>query len=274
MGQSGFVEGRNVTVDYRWAEGQPDRLPALAADLVRLQVAAIATTGGPAPGLAAKAATSTIPIVFIANDPVRIGLVASLNRPGGNATGVNVLRAEMEGKRLGLLRELVPNAALIAVLLNPDHPDRQVQSKDIQDGALALGQQIHVLSARNQQEIDNAFATLPTLKAGALLVGANPFFAGRREQIVTLASHYRIPTIYEGHEFAEAGGLMSYGTSLPDAYRQIGVYTGRVLKGEKPADLPVVQSAKFEFVINLKTARALGIDVPGALSARADEIME
>lgn len=228
----------------------------------------------PAAGLAAKAATSTIPIVFIANDPVRIGLVVSLNRPGGNATGVNVFRAEMEGKRLGLLRELVPKAALVAVLQSPNHPDFEVQSRDIQDGARALGQPIHVLLARDQQEIDRAFAALPNLKADALSVAANPYFASQREQIVSLARHYRIPTIYEGREFTEAGGLMSYGTSLPDAYRQIGVYTGRVLKGEKPVDLPVAQATKFEFAINLKAARAVGIDVPGVLSARADEIME
>jgi len=198
LGQSGYVEGQNVIIEYRWAEGQFDRLPALAADLAARKVASIATTGGPAAGLAAKAATSTIPIVFIANDPVRIGLVASLNRPGGNATGVNVFRAEMEGKRLGLLRELVPKAALVAVLQSPNHPDFEVQSRDIQEGARALGQSIHVLPARDQQEIDRAFASLPNLKADALAEAANPYFASQREQIVTLVRHYRIPAIYEG----------------------------------------------------------------------------
>jgi putative ABC transport system substrate-binding protein len=237
-------------------------------------VAVIAATGGPASGLAAKGATSTIPIVFIANDPVRIGLVARLNRPGGNATGVNAFLQEMEGKRLGLLREIVPGASLIAVLLNPNDADVDVQRRDIDEAARAVGQPIHVLNASSERDIHAAFETLAGLKAGGLLVGANPFFNSRREQIVTLSVHYRIPAIYEVREFVVAGGLMSYGTSLPDAYRQVGIYTARILNGEKPADLPVMQATKFEFVINLKTAKALGLEVPPALSARADEVIE
>ena len=274
LSETGFAEGKNVVIEFRWAEGQIDRLPALAAELARRPVAVIAATGGPVTGVAAKAATSTIPIVVIANDPVRLGLVASLNRPAGNVTGVNVFLQEMEGKRLGLLRELAPAAALMAVMLNPDGPDFDVQLKDAQEAARAMGQHIHVQRASGEQDIHAAFATFAGLKAGALLVTASPFFQSRREQIVTLAAHYRIPAIYETREYAEVGGLMTYGTSLPEAYRQVGIYTGRILKGDKPADLPVVQSTKFEFVINLKTAKALGIEVPPSLSARADEVIE
>jgi putative ABC transport system substrate-binding protein len=274
LAASGYVEGQNVAVEYRWADGLSDRLPALAAELVSRKVAVIATVGGPTSGLAAKAATSAIPIVFIANDPVRIGLVASLNRPGGNATGVNVFLQEMEGKRLGLLREIVPTASLIAVLLNPRGADVDIQKRDIDEAARAVGQPIHVLNASNERDIHDAFEALARLKAGGLLVAANPFFNSRREQIVTLSVHYRIPAIYEVREFAVAGGLMSYGTSLPDAYRQVGIYAARILNGEKPADLPVMQATKFEFVINLKTAKALGLEVPPALSARADEVIE
>jgi putative ABC transport system substrate-binding protein len=274
LASSGYVEGQNIAVEYRWADGLSDRLPGLAADLVSRKVAVIAATGGPASGLAAKGATSTIPIVFIANDPVRIGLVARLNRPGGNATGVNAFLQEMEGKRLGLLREIVPGASLIAVLLNPNDADVDVQRRDIDEAARAVGQPIHVLNASSERDIHAAFETLAGLKAGGLLVGANPFFNSRREQIVTLSVHYRIPAIYEVREFVVAGGLMSYGTSLPDAYRQVGIYTARILNGEKPADLPVMQATKFEFVINLKTAKALGLEVPPALSARADEVIE
>jgi putative tryptophan/tyrosine transport system substrate-binding protein len=274
LAASGYVEGQNFAVEYRWADGLSDRLPALAADLVSRKVAVIATVGGPTSGLAAKAATSTIPIVFIGNDPVRIGLVASLNRPGGNATGVNVFLQEMEGKRLGLLREIVPTASLIAVLLNPQGVDVDIQKRDIDEAARAVGQPIHVLNASNERDIHDAFEALARLKAGGLLVAAHPFFNSRREQIVTLSVHYRIPAIYEVREFAVAGGLMSYGTSLPDAYRQVGIYAARILNGEKPADLPVMQATKFEFVINLKTAKALGLEVPPALSARADEVIE
>jgi putative ABC transport system substrate-binding protein len=272
--ETGHVEGQNVVIEYRWAEGQAARLPAMAAELVRRPVAVIAATGGPGPALATKQLTSTIPLVFIGNDPVRAGLVTSLNRPGGNATGVNVFLQEMESKRLGLLRELVPTAPLIAVLIYPSGQDFDLQLKDIEDSARTLGQRIHVLRATSQHEIDTAFTTLAELKPGALLVCASPFFNNRREQIVALANHYKIPTIYEVREYVLAGGLMSYGTNLPDAYRQVGIYTGRILKGEKPGELPVFQMTKFEFVINLKAARALGIDVPGALSARADEVIE
>jgi putative ABC transport system substrate-binding protein len=274
LGETGQVDGQNVTLEYRWAEGQPDRLPALVADLVRRRVAVISATGGPAPGLAAQKATSTIPIVFIGSDPVKLGFVKSLNRPGGNMTGVNVFLQEMEGKRLGLLRELLPNAKSIVALLNPNEPEIDLQLRDVNEGARILGQQIHVLRASNMQDIDSAFVGLSALKPSALLVGASAFFNSRREQIVTLANHYRIPAVYEVRDFAVAGGLMSYGTSLPDAYRQVGVYTGRILKGEKAADLPVVQATKFELVINLKTAKALGLEVPSGLAARADEIIE
>jgi ABC-type uncharacterized transport system substrate-binding protein len=274
LGESGYVEGQNVAVEYRWAEGLSDRLPGLAADLVSRKVTVIATTGGPTSALAAKAATSTIPIVFIANDPVRIGLVTSLNRPGGNATGVNVFLQEMEGKRLGLLREIVPAASLIAVLLNPQGADVDIQRRDIDEAARAVGQSIYLLNASSERDIHAAFETLARLKAGGLLVAANPFFNSRREQIVTLTGHYRIPAIHEVREFAVAGGLMSYGTSLPDAYRQVGIYTARILNGEKPADLPVMQATKFEFVINLRAAKAIGLDIPPTLLARADEVIE
>jgi putative tryptophan/tyrosine transport system substrate-binding protein len=271
----GYVEGNNVAIEYRWADGAYDRLPTLAADLVRRRVAVIAATGGHLSGLAAKAATSSIPIVFNAGeDPVTLGLVASINRPGGNATGIYIFLAEMDTKRLELLRELVPNAALIAVLLNPTWIRFKAVSKEIAEAARAAGQRIDIVEASNEHEIHGAFKRIAPLRPQALLVGADPFFNARREQLVTLANHYAIPAIYELREFAVAGGLMSYGTSLTEAYRQVGVYTGRILKGEKPAELPVVQSAKFELVINLKTAKALGLEVPPMLLARADEVIE
>ena len=275
LGEAGYVEGRNVAVEYRWGEGQNDRLPALAADLVGRQVAVIAATGGNAAALAAKTATTKIPIVFSGGgDPVRLGLVASLSRPGGNATGVNMFTSALEPKRLGLLRELVPSAALIAVLINPNSPNFETQLKDLQEAARAAGQQIHILHASSEGELDTAFVTLTQLQAEAALIGSDPFFNSRRDHIVALAARYAIPAIYEWREFAAAGGLMSYGTDLAEAYRQVGIYTGRILKGDKPADLPVMQSLKFDFVINLKTAKALGLDVPPGLSARADEIIE
>jgi ABC-type uncharacterized transport system substrate-binding protein len=273
--ESGYVEGQNVAIEYRWAEGQYDQLPALAADLVRRQVAVIAATGGPASGLAAKAATPAIPIVFVSGgDPVKEGFVSSLNRPGGNATGVNVLLTAMEGKRLGLLRDLVPTASLIAVLLNPTNPPFDAQLSDIREAARAAGQQIHILHANSEREIDAAFTMAVEVRAGALLVAADPFIFSRRDRVVALAARHAIPTIYEGREYVVAGGLASYGVSLADAYRQVGNYTGRILKGEKPADLPVVQSTKFEFVLNLKTAKTLGVSISDNLLTLANEVIE
>ncbi len=272
---AGYVEGRNVAIEYRSADGHTDRLLTLAGDLVRRRVALIVATGGAAAGLAASAATTTIPIVFASDsDPVTSGLVASLNRPGGNATGVYVFQQVLEGKRLALLRELVPAAPLIAVLLNPTNANFQTQLRGVQEAARTVGQQLNILSASTERDFDTAFETATESRAGALLVGSDPFFNSRLDQVVALAARHVIPAIYEGRDFAVAGGLASYGTSLTDAYRQVGIYTGRILKGEKPADLPVVQSIKFEFVINLKTAKALGLDVPAGLSARADEIIE
>ena len=273
--QGGFAEGQNVAIAYRWAEGQYDRLPALAADLVHRHVAVIATTGGTQSALAAKGATATIPIVFgTGDDPVKFSLVASLNRPGRNATGVNFLLTGIEAKRIGLLHDLVPTAALIGVLFNPNNSNFETQLRDVQEAAHSIGQQIHVLHASSEPDIHAAFKTFVQMRVQALLVGGDPFFNGRREQIVTLAAHYAIPTIYELREFAAAGGLMSYGTNLPDSYRQIGIYTARILKGEAPADLPVLQPTKFELVINLKTTKALGITIPPGVLAIADEVIE
>jgi putative ABC transport system substrate-binding protein len=273
--QTGYIDGQNVTIEFRWAEGDYDRLPEMAADLVRRKVAVLASTGGPPSVLAAKAATTTIPIVFtIGTDPIRLGVVTSLSRPGGNITGVNLFAAAMESKRLGLLRALIPGVQLIAVLLNPNRPNYALQVRDVQEPAAAIGQQIRILSASNESDIDAAFATAVQLRAGAMLVSADPFFNSQRDKIIALAARYSIPAVYEWREYALAGGLMSYGTNISDGYRQAGVYAGRILKGEKPADLPVVQSARFELVINLKTAKALGIEVPPNLSAEADEIIE
>jgi putative ABC transport system substrate-binding protein len=275
LGEAGYVEGQNVTIEYRWAGTDYARLPMLAADLVRRHVAVIVAVGGSAPASAAKAATTTLPIVFsTGGDPVRLGLVASLNRPGGNATGVSVLLAEMEGKRLGLLRDMVPTAHLIAVLLNPRSPVSASELKDIHQAARAVGQQIHILNASSEQDLDAAFASLAQLGAGALLVGSDPFFNSRRGYLVSLAARYAIPAIYEGREHTIAGGLMSYGTRLTEGYHQVGVYAARILNGAKPADLPVFQLTKFEFVINLKTAKALGLDVPLRLQEIADEVIE
>jgi putative ABC transport system substrate-binding protein len=263
-----------VAIEYRWAEGQTDRLPALAADLVRRQVGVIAAAGS-APALAAKTATATIPIVFSGGgDPVRLGLADSLSRPGGNATGVNMFSTSLEPKRLGLLREIVPNAALIAVLVNPTGPNSEAQSRDIQEAARAVGQKIHILHASSEGELDTSFATVTQLRAAALLTGSDFFFNSRRDHIVALAARHAIPAIYEWREFAAAGGLMSYGTNLAETYRQVGIYTGRILKGDKPADLPVVQPTKFEFVINLKTAKVLGLAIPNSMQLLADEVIE
>jgi ABC-type uncharacterized transport system substrate-binding protein len=273
--ETGYIDGQNVTIEFRWAEGHYDRLPAMAADLVHRKVAVLISTGGSPSVAAAKAATSTIPIVFTSGvDPIRFGYVTSLSHPGGNITGVNLFVSSLEGKRLGLLHALIPETRLIAALLNPNRPDHAVQMRDVEEAARTIGQQIHHLSASNESEIDAAFATATQLRAGAMLVGADPFFNSQRDKIIALAAGHAIPAIYEQREYALAGGLMSYGTSFTDSYRQVGIYAGRILKGEKPGDLPVVQSTKFEFVINLKTARALGIEVPPNLSAEADEIIE
>ncbi len=276
LSEAGYVEGRNVAIEYRWAEGEYDRLPALAAELVRRQVAVIAAGGGVAAALAAKAATTTIPIVFSGGggDPVKLGLVASLNRPGGNVTGVSILTAALGAKRLGLLRELLPSATLIAVLINPTNPNSEIQLKDIEEAARTVGQQIFILYASNERDFDAAFAIIVERRAGALVVGADPYFNSRRDQLAGLAARHAIPAMYEQREFAVAGGLASYGTSLTDSFRQVGDYAGRILKGEKPADLPVMQPTRFELVINLKTATALRLTVPPTLLARADEVIE
>jgi ABC-type uncharacterized transport system substrate-binding protein len=275
LNETGYVEGQNVTVEYHWLEGQYDRLPALMADLVRRRVAVIAAFANP-PALAAKAATTIIPIVFgVGQDPVRMGLVASLARPGGNATGVNFFNQEAVAKRLGLLHDLVPKAVRIAVLVNPANPSAiEATLQEIPEAARSLGLQIAVLKASTSREIEAAFSTLVLDRADALFVAPDGFFVGRRVQFVTLAAHNRVPAAYTQREFVQAGGLMSYGTDIPDMYRQVGVYTGQTLKGVKPADLPVVQSTKFEFAINMQTARALGLEVPNSLQLLADEVIE
>jgi putative ABC transport system substrate-binding protein len=271
----GYVEGQNVAIEYRWAEGQYDRLPALAADLVRRGVAVLATTGGEPSALAAKAATSTIPIVFtVGGDPVKIGLVASLNRPGGNATGVSLLTTVPEAKRLGLLHELVPNAALIGVLINPNYQGAEAQSREVQDAARAIDRPIEIAMAGNDRQLEAAFGTLVQQHADALLVGADPFFGTRRDRIIALAAQFKLPAMYQFRDYPVAGGLMSYGINITDGYRQVGVYTGQVLKGAKPADLPIHLSIKFEFIINLKSAKALGLQIPDKLIALADEVIE
>jgi len=273
LNEAGIIEDQNARVEFRWAEGHPDRLPALAADLVRSQVAVIVATGGS--NLSAKAATTTIPIVCaVGADPVKLGLVASINRPGGNITGISVFTTTLEAKRLGLLHELVPKAPLFGVLFDPNWPGAADQLPEIEAAARAIPQSIQVLNVSNEGDIDAAFAAFVKARVGALSVSGGPFFVSWRDQIIALAARHAIPTAYELREFAVAGGLMSYGPSLPDVYRQIGIYAGRILKGEKPADLPVIQPTKFEFFINLKTAKALGLDIPPTLLALADEVIE
>jgi putative tryptophan/tyrosine transport system substrate-binding protein len=272
--EAGYFEGQNVAIEYRSAEGHYDRLPALAADLVRRQVTVIVATGTLGPAMAAKAVTSSIPIVFTGEDPVRAGLVASLNQPGGNATGVSTLATELGSKHLGLLHELAPNATTIVVLNNPTSTSGERYWQDVQSTARSLGKQIRVLKAVNEGEIDAAFVAMARERPDALLLGPDPFLVSRREQIVTLANHYKLPALYLWREFAEVGGLASYGPSHTEPYRLVGIYTGRILKGAKPADLPVIQSTKFELVINLRTARRLGFEIPPMLLARADEVIE
>jgi putative ABC transport system substrate-binding protein len=275
LAETGFAEGRNVAIEYRWAEGKYDRLPGLAAELVRLKVDVILASGGAPPALAAKAATSTIPIVFTAiSDPREGNLAASLNRPGGNLTGITILTAELDSKRLELLCTLMPAAKVVAALANPQRSDIEKQTRDVQVTAATLRRELVILRAGNEPEIDAAFAALRERGADALVVLADPYFTSRREQIVALAARYRVPAIFQWREFAIAGGLMSYGPSLVDAYQRAGVYTGRILKGESPANLPVLQPDKFEFVINLKTAKALGLVISDPILLRADEVIE
>jgi putative ABC transport system substrate-binding protein len=272
--EAGYVEGHNVAIEYRWAEGHYDRLPALAADLVRRQVAEIVTAGTPA-ALAAKAANSTIPIVILVGvDPVQIGLVASLNRPGGNVTGLAVLGFELAAKRLEVLHELLRTSAAVALLVNPNTPATEPETKGVRDAARSLGLQLHVLDASTEGEIDAAFGKLVELRAGGLLVSVDSFFISQRAQIVALAARHAMPAIYGLREFAAAGGLMSYGPDLADAHRQIGIYAGKILKGAKPADLPVQRVVRLEFLINLKTAKTLGLTFPITLLGRADEVIE
>ncbi len=270
----GYSEGQNVQIEYRWAEGHYDRLPALAADLVQRQVTVIATGGTPT-AFAAKAATSAIPIVFnVGTDPVRAGLVASLSRPGANMTGVAILTSEMSPKLLELLHELVPSAAIVALLINPTNPNVVEEMKALQGAARSLGLQLRILNANNEGEIEAAFAALVEQRVGSVVVPADPFLNSRRDQIVALAARHRMPAIYSVSEITSSGGLMSYGISLTDTYRHAGIYAGKILRGAKPADLPVQQVTKLELVVNLMTARALGIEVPGSLLARADEVIE
>jgi putative tryptophan/tyrosine transport system substrate-binding protein len=273
--QLGYVDGENVVIVYRWALGQYDRLPAFAAELVEKHVSVLVATGGEPAALAAKSATSTIPIVFaIGGDPIKLGLVASYNRPGGNATGANILAAEMDGKRLGLLHEMMPNASHVGVLLNPNFPAYADQLNDLQHAARIANLEVEILHANTDREIDTAFEISSRKRVEALVLTASPFFDTRRDKLVALAAGHALPTIYHFREFAVAGGLMSYGVSIPHIYHQIGVYAGRILKGDNPANLPVQQPTKFELVVNLRTAKTLGLTIPPTLLARADEVIE
>jgi len=275
LSETGYVEGQNVAIEFRWAEGHYDRLPALAADLVRAGVAVIVATGGATSALAAKQTTTSIPIVFsTGGDPIKEGLVASVNRPGGNVTGVSLLTTGLDAKRLEILHEVLPSASVIGVLINPNNANAAAQSAIVQDAGRTMGQKVLILHASSEREFAAAFTTMVQSRINALIVGADPFFSSQRDQLIALTARYRVPAIYEWHEFVQAGGLMSYGSNLPEAYHQIGIYAGRVLKGEKPGDLPVVQSTRVEFAVNLKTAKALGVTVPLPLLGRADEVIE
>jgi putative ABC transport system substrate-binding protein len=275
LADAGFIEGKNVAIEYRFSDGLLERLPAMALDLVRRQVAVIFAAGGDVPILVAKGATATIPIVFITGyDPVKNGLVASLNRPGGNLTGMTLIAGQLGAKRLEILRELVPKTALIAMLVYPNNPNAEPDTADLQAAARTVGQQVHVLNASNAEEIDAAFVTLTQLRAGALMVNPDPFFLGRRAQIVALAARHAVPTLYYAREYPDSGGLISYGANFATAYRQAGNYVGRILKGAKPADLPVQAPVRYETVLNLKTAKTLGIDVPTSVLLRATEVIE
>ena len=275
LNAAGYVDGQNLTIEYRWAEGHPDRLPSLAEDLVRRGVVLVFAVGGTEPARAAAAATRTIPIVFVsAADPVKTGLVSSLNRPGGNVTGVSALGSALETKRLGLLHQLVPKPGLIGVILNPEYPAAEVELRGLQEGAAELKQQIQVVNVSKEQELEPAFATLVQSNAVSLLVATDVFLLNQRKQVIALAERHAIPTIYGFREFAVDGGLMSYGPSLPNAYRRAGDYVARILKGEKPADLPILQPTKFELLINLRTAKLLALDVSPNLLAIADEVIE
>jgi len=274
LGEGGLIEDKTVVIEFRWARGEYDRLPALAAELVSRRVAVLVAAGGDPSALAAKAATSTTPIVFGASDPIKSGLVASLNRPGGNATGVYILTEYLEAKRLGLLHELFPAAAQFAVLLNPKRPSAAQQPLELSEAARTVGRPVVVLNASTDAELNAAFATLAQQRVVAMLVSADPFFETRRDQIIAFAAQQKLPAIYNSRESAVAGGLMSYGVSFSEAYREVGVYAARILNGAKPADLPVMQSVKFELVINLKTAKALGLTIPDKLLALADEVIE
>jgi ABC-type uncharacterized transport system substrate-binding protein len=275
LSESGYIEGQNAAIEYRWANGQYDRLPELASDLVKRNVAVIVTSGGSVSALAAKKSTSTIPIVFsVGDDPVKLGLVVSLSRPGGNITGVNVLIGTLDAKKLGLLREIVPTATVVAVLENPKAPANKDRLSNVQAAATSIGRQIQTFYVSDERDLDTTLSRVAKSGAGALVMGADAFFNSQRDKLVTLAARYAIPAIYETRDYVVAGGLMSYGTRLMDGYHQLGIYTARILRGDKPADLPVVQLSKFELVINMKTAHALGLTVPNALQLLADEVIE